>query len=459
MDRPIVLLVILFSCSILALQLRAQNPLFSGYADPAMRVFNGKMYMLVGKDKSPEIKKFNMPYWVLYSSSDLRTWKEECIIDPKDTYLGAGYEHCWAGDLAFKNGKVYAYLSQHGEATAVVVANKPSGPFVDVLKKPLLPSSMSPNFEYDPTYFKDDDGKEYLLYGRDGRNGKDGKTIFHYQIARLGDDLISLAETPRNLINSHPLGFGTLSIRKNVSGGIDSLYVAQDRQYLHKYNGMYYLSRDGQYETSKNIYGPYTNRRLTGQNSGHASFSEYNGQTYHAWSFVADPYGNRLYRQIMMCYVHYKNNGDMVDDKNFIKTGKYFATGVGAYNAKWDTIEAEWYFKKSENAKKKESPNNGFELYLNNGDFLNFPSVENLKSNTTINFLVSSIHGNCTIEIREGGISGKIIGTCTIPRTGSFTNYRKVSSKLSNSKGTANLFFVLKGGNGELVHLDSFNFF
>lgn len=450
----ICLIVIL---SIITLKSFAQNPILKGFADPALTVHESKVYMLVGKDKGPTEKDFIMPYWAIYSSSDLMNWKEECIIDPKDTYLGAGYKYCWAGDIVFKNGKVYLYFSEHGEASGVLVADKPSGPFIDVLKKSLLPKEMSINKEYDPTVFTDDDGSSYLIFGRDGRLGNN---LLHFQIAKLNDDMISLAESPHDLITSLPNGFGTIQLKNRKDGtGVDSVFIAQDHQYFHKYNGIYYLSRDIAYETSTNILGPYTNRRTVGKNAGHASYSEFNGQTYHAWEFTCEPFGNRVYRQVMMTYLHYKDNGDMVSDANFIQSGKYFTTGVGNYSAKWDKIEAEWYFKKSEKVVKKESPNGGFEIQnLSNGAQLHFPSIKDLPINATINFSVSSITGKGKIEIREGSPSGKLLGTCAIPKTESYKNYKIISSKLQNNAGTNSLYFVFKGKNKEFARLDWFNF-
>lgn len=421
----------------------AQNPIVTGFADPAMRIFNGKMYMVVGRDKGPESKNFQMPYWSIISSSDLRNWKVECYIDPKDTYLGSGYMGCWAADVTFKDGKYYFYFSNSGSETGVLVADKINGPYVDVLKKPFLSKNMSKNHEYDPTAFTDEDGKKYIIYGRDGQIHGD---LLHYQIAKLGDDMLSLAETPKDLITSEPFGFGNNN-------------RARDHQYFHKYKDTYYLSCGGVYMTAKNIYGPYTKPRETGQNTGHASFTDYNGQTYHAWEWTCDPFDNRVYRQVMMTYLHYKDNGDMVDDMDFVQSGKYYANGVGSYNSRWDKIEAEWYFKKSENAKKKESPNGGFELQnLKDGDYLNYPSMKDLNKNVSINFLISSQNGGGKIEIRQGSVSGKLLGSCIIPKTGSFSKYKLISTKLDNAAGTEDLYFLFKGGNDELVRFDSFNF-
>lgn len=435
--------------------LSSKNPILQGYADPHMKVWNGKMYLFVGKDQSPaEVKDFIMPYWSIYSTSDLVNWTKETDIKPEDTYLGAGFKYCWAGDITTRNGKYYVYFSNHSFETGVLVSKKPNGPYVDVLKKPLIPKEMSLNDEYDATAFDDTDGQQYIIFGRDGYLGKD-KLNLHYQIARLNDNMISLAEQPKSLINSKPEGFGVTRVNKVTN---DTTFIARDHQYFHKYNGQYYLSVGMSYETSANVYGPFSNRRRTSNFDGHSSFCEYNGQWYHAWEFSDENYNNRRYRQVMITYVHYKDNGDMIDDVNFMQGGKFYKYGVGNYDAAWDTIQAEWYFKKSESALKRERPNGGFEIQnIKNGDFLNFPYMKNMPENATINFNVSSENPKGgTIEIREDNMKGEIVGTCKVPSTGSWKTYRTVSCKLKNKAETANLYFVFKGGSNEFMRLDWF---
>ncbi len=421
----------------------AQNPIAKGYADPAMQVFNGKMYMAIGKDLGPNVTKFQMPSWRIISSTDLRNWKVESDINPKDTFLGEGYMGCWAADITSHNGKYYFYFSLYGEATGVLEANNPGGPYIDVLKKPLLPKEMSINYEYDPTAFTDKDGKKYIIYGRDGKlNGN----LLHYQIASLSNDMVSLAAAPKDLLTDQKYGFGGEN-------------RAKDHSYFHYYNGNYYLSCGNDYMSSKNLTGPFTNPRKTGTEHGHSSYSEFNGQTYHAWEYTCVPYNNRMYRQVMLTYLHYKDNGDMVDDLDFLQAGKYYENGVGSYSAKWDKIEAEWFFKKSANALKKESPNGGFEIQnLSNNDFLNYPAVKDLSANATINFNLSSKIGGGKIEIREGSTKGNLLGTCVIPKTDSFSTYKTASCKLKNKAGETDLYFVFKGGKDDLVHLDSYKF-
>ena len=455
------LLIVLFLISALCVQ--SQNPIFRGFADAHMKVWNGKMYISAGKDKAPDNNVFDMPYWSVFSSNDMVNWTLESKIEPKDTYLGLNFLGFWATDITTRNGKYYFYFSNHNEATGVLVADKPDGPYSDVLKKPLISKDYSVNHEYDPTIFVDDDGEQYIIFGRDG---KMGNKIIHYQIAKLNKDMVSLSEKSRDLINSRPLGFGSMKV-VTLNGKKDTIHIAQDHQYFHKYKGIYYLSCAGAYETSTNVYGPFSNRRHTGQN-GHSSFTEYNGQTYHCYEWTCQPFGNRMYRQVNLTYLHYKDNGDMVSDSVFLqesnvaKQGKYYANGVGNYDAKWAKIEAEWFFKKSGKLLKKECAEGGFELQnIRNNDVLMFQYVRNINANTTINIRISAISKSAsTIEIREDSEQGTLIGTCSIlPATG-VKAYQTISCKLTNKiqRGNTNLYFVFKGGEGELMRLNWFNF-
>lgn len=419
----------------------AQNPILKGWADPALKVWNGKMYMAVGKDRAPEITKFEMTKWGIYSSTDLVNWNLESEILPEQANLPKDFIGCWATDITFHKNKYYFYFSNFNKSTGVLVADKPNGPYLEVLKKPMLEENMSDNFEYDATTFTDDDGKKYLIYGRDGQLGN---KMYHYQIVKLNDDMVSLATQPKDLLTSEKFGFGEVN-------------RARDHQYFHKYNGLYYLSCGNVYMTSKTLYGPYEKSRSAGGAFGcHSSFADFNGQSYMSWENTCEPYGNRLYRQVMMTYLHYKDNGDMLVDENFTEKGKHYANGVGNYDANWDKIEAEWFFKKSGNILKKQKENNGFEIQnVSNEDYLVFPKIRNLKANAKIEFSLSSINGG-TIEIREGSVKGKLIGKCIIPKTGTYKTYQTTSSILTNSAQKADLYFVFKGKGKDITHLDNF---
>ena len=155
----------------------AANPILHGFADPAMRVLNDRMYLTVGKDLSPTRKGFAMPYWAIYSSADLVYWRQEKIIDPElVSYMGKGTLRCWATDITFANGKFFFYFSDGGVSTGVLIADRPDGEYQEVLKKPLVAPEKGNLTPYDPTIFTDTDGSHYLIFGRDGHLANETET-------------------------------------------------------------------------------------------------------------------------------------------------------------------------------------------------------------------------------------------------------------------------------------------
>lgn len=94
-------ILILYFLSLLE-TIKAQNPILKGWVDPALKVWNGKMYMAVGKDRAPEITKFEMNKWGIYSSTDLVNWNLENEILPEQANLPKDFIGCWATDYLGK---------------------------------------------------------------------------------------------------------------------------------------------------------------------------------------------------------------------------------------------------------------------------------------------------------------------------------------------------------------------
>jgi hypothetical protein len=63
-----------------------------------------------------------------------------------------------------------------------------------------------------------------------------------------------------------------------------------------------------------------------------------------------------------------------------------------------------------------------------------------------------------TIEVREGSAQGKLLGTCKVPASGGWDQYRSFSCVLQNAAGPHSLCLTFKGGAGELMRLDWINF-
>ncbi|GAL65633.1 xylosidase [Jejuia pallidilutea] len=413
-----------------------------GMADPHIKIFNNKAFLYATRDEDKTAKKFVMPDWKIWSSDDLIHWNLETTINPTETYMGAS-KNCWATDAAYKNGNYYFYFSNGNVNTGVMVGKTPTGPFKDVLGKPMLPEDLTPIKEYDPTVLIDDDAQKtaYIAFG----HHRSGDPDFYYMIAKLNTDMVSLAETPKEI---------KIIGDVNVLGG-------NDKPTLHKHNGLYYLSAGSHYATSKNIYGPYTKRGNSGNNNygltsrAHGNYFNWNNQSFHTWCHFHLGKDVARYRESYIAYLHYKNNGEMITDTNFLDA--HFSTGVGQYDANWDKIESEWYMV-AENIEKKESPNGGFEIQnITQKSYLLFPNVYYINDKRSITFYVSSLEG-AIIEIRANNSKGKVLASCNIPKTGGWNNYQPIKCNLNNTNGVKDVYITFKGSGNDLLHLDWFLF-
>jgi hypothetical protein len=421
------------------------NPIipYVGMADPHIFIFNGKAYLYATRDiDSLQTKnKFVMPDWHIWSSDDLVHWTHERTIYPTETYMGKSND-CWATDMGWRNGKYYFYFSNRNLSTGVMVSDDPAGPFKDALGKPLLDTGLTTSKEYDPTILIDDDAAKspYIVFG----HHKDHDPILGYYIARLNEDMISLAEKPRKIY---------------FEGNVDVLYN-DDKPNLHKYNGIYYLSSGSHYAISKNIYGPYTKIGNSGFGKfgltaqAHGNYFMWNNQWFHTWCKFHLGKDVARYRESYITYVHYKKDGSMVDDTLLLS--KHFENGVGQYNANWDKIEAEWYMG-GDKIQKGETVD-GFEVSACYGNgYLSFPNVYDLKENAT--FIVKlNPHIGGTLEIRSGSLDGPLLGTVDVQAETS-KNYFEFKQDLKNKSGAHHLFLVFKGASGKnLYSMDWFKF-
>lgn len=407
------------------------NPIvpYVGMADPHIFIFNGKPYLYSTRDiDSLKTKgKFVMPDWHIWSTNDLLHWKHERTILPTETYMGKSTD-CWATDMGYRNGKYYFYFSNKNISTGVMIADNPTGPYTDALGKPLLDTGLTSSKEYDPTILIDDDAEQsaYIAFG----HHRDDTPSLGYYIAKLNDDMVSLAEAPRKIQFT----------------GNNEVLTANDKPNLHKYNGTYYLSAGSHYATSKNIYGPYERRGNSGfgkfglTQQAHGNYFMWNNQWFHTWCKFHLGKEVAYYRESYITYLHYRKDGSMVDDTLLLS--KHFDNGVGQYDASWDTIQAEWYMagsqiKKGENA-------TGFEVSTCYSDgYLYYPNIRNLKKNTTL-LIYANPHLGGTIEVRSGKVNGKLLGSVQIPLEGS-KDYFTFRCPLKNKEGTDNIYLVFKG--------------
>ena len=233
------------------------NPLsrLHSAADPSVHVWDGTVWVITSQDRNMDSAKHSFHYAAMdgyhaFSSKDLKNWTNHGEIfhssDLNKTAWGPTPDNfMWApGAARVKNdkGKWTYYLYYPHNAifgkqkwvTGVASAPTPIGPYTD--HGPLKGDIM----RMDPMTFIDDDGQAYVYSNS-------------MIVAKLKPDMISLAETPRSIV------YAPDSVLKN-----DLLRFCEGL-YMHKRNGIYYLSysnfKNNQFQAfyamGKSPYGPF----------------------------------------------------------------------------------------------------------------------------------------------------------------------------------------------------------
>jgi len=410
---------------------RSTNPILpgQGVTDPHMRVIGDRVWLFASHDADKQSFDFDMRNWQIWSTSDMINWKLETTIKPTETYIGPSHE-CWAPDAIDRNGKVYFYFSHCVHSTGVMVADQPEGPYKDALGEPLLPKGLTPTLSYDPGIFIDVDEAQspYIVFGSLPPHGAG------YYIAKLAEDMISLAEEPRK---------------------VELDVIADDKPALHYHNGRYYLTWQSFYAVSDNVYGPYQYVGNTNAAFEHGCYFEWNNQWFHAYG-VQDP--TATYRNTALNYVHFKDNGEMVED------GLPNEYGVGHYDGRWNRINTSWYMA-SQNVDKIESPRGGFEIYAkSDGAWVSYPHVHDLEDVKRMSlFACTTNPEGCTIEIHEGHADGPLLGSAKLGPTnndgpGDWKGYFPAIIDLSLSKPEHDIVLVFRGKGADLCRVEWMRF-
>ncbi len=380
----------------------AKNPIIPnrGANDPHIRIIDGKAYLSASHDTSIDNPRFIMEDWWLWSSDDLVNWTLESTLQPEDTYIGdPDFDRCWATDIVKRKGKFYWYFSEGNEHTGVVVSDSPEGPWQDVLGKPLLTADMTPTHEYDLGIVQDQAGEYYIVFG-----------VWDYYIAKLNEDMISLAEKPRKIEISNPRGPYNLD-------GTNQEKPTDDKPFMHYHNGHYYLSWGCFYAMADNVYGPFDYKGSiieqesfvpgfdaptwpTGFRQGrHGSFFQWHNQWYFAYCDISQT-GNRYFRDTFISYIHYKKNGEMA----LIRVD---GVGVANYDAN-AKIEAEDYYQ-AVSIKKTESADGGFCIaQTDKKAHLIFSNVAGLSEKKSLNLIFAETPAG-VLELRQNNAQGTLL--------------------------------------------------
>ncbi|MER5647580.1 ThuA domain-containing protein [Streptosporangium sp. NPDC002524] len=120
------------------------------------------------------------------------------------------------------------------------------------------------------------------------------------------------------------------------------------------------------------------------------------------------------------------------------------------------TVEGEAYTSNSGVQPANHGPASGGRTvgYIDNGDWAGYASV-NASGAKTFSARVSSAGPGGTIRVRAGSQTGTVLGTVTVPNTGSWDTFRTVSTTLT-ATGSGPIFLTFSGGSGSLFDVDTF---
>ncbi|MFD1770498.1 glycoside hydrolase family 43 protein [Sphingobacterium suaedae] len=144
-----------------------QNPVFPGwYADPEAIVYNNEYWIFPTYSAPYEQQLF----FDAFSSKDLVNWKKHPKVLDNSAVKWAN-KAMWAPSVIEKDNKYYLFFGANdvheGEVggIGVAVADRPEGPYTDLLGKPLINEIVHGAQPIDQFVFKDKDGQYYMYYG------------------------------------------------------------------------------------------------------------------------------------------------------------------------------------------------------------------------------------------------------------------------------------------------------
>lgn len=278
------------------------NPLFTHKftADPAALVHNDTFYIYSGQDTG-DGSRYNMPNWLVFSSTDLETWYEHPVPLRNTDFKWATGNNAWAAQVIERHGKFYWYITtehatKRGKGLGVAVSDSPTGPFKDARGSALVTNDMTTKWtgiswdDIDPTVYIDDDGQAYLFWGN---------TQCYY--ARLKDNMIEL--------DSEIIPV--------------DLPAFTEAPWIHKHGDWYYLSyatgfpEKIAYAMSKSLNGPWEYKGILNEiagnsNTNHQAIVEFKGN----WYFVyhnggINPNGGSYHRSVCIDRLYYNPDGTL----------------------------------------------------------------------------------------------------------------------------------------------------
>lgn len=412
-------------------------------ADPAPIVHDGIVYLYTSHDED-DATGFKMLDWRLYSSTDMVNWTDRGVVASLKTFPWAVQSNdAWAPQVIERAGKFYLYvpISVPGDpknVIAVAVADRPEGPFVDALGRPLI--GPADGF-FDPTVAIDDDGQAYLYWGNP-----------NLWYVKLNRDMIS------------------------YSGKIEKIEPRltdyQEGPWLYKRKGKYYMafastccSEGIGYAMSDRPTGPWTykgeimehNPASTGN---HPSIIDYKGNSYlfgfnYELNFARTPIHHER-RAVTVAKFDYNPDGTIPNLGWWNRTS---APQLGTLNP-YGIVEAETIAWTSRVKRDRDRPlywapgvttakSDKVGMYvtrITDGSYIKVAGVDfGTAGAASFSGTIASAGRQGKIELHLDKPDGPLIGTLPIEATGGPDEWRTMTTPVAGASGTHDLFLLFRG--------------
>jgi len=274
-------------------------------ADPSPHYFTsqtgGQFYLYATDDASNSGKYWDSTSWRLYTSENMKAWKDAGVPLDVTTFKWARKDaKAWAPEAAYRNGKYYFYAPIGGDKIGVAVSDRPDGGFIDARKDALVDKARDKNAgaePIDPAVFVDKDGQAYMYFGT--RVPK---------VVRLTADMINMAG---DILDVQIVGWPASDAKKKYG----------EAPFLHEHNGVYYFSFStgwpGQivYATGTSPLGPFTYRGVILDylkiSTNHQAIIEHDGKSYLFYHDNLLPGGGSERRSIAIAPLEYEADGSI----------------------------------------------------------------------------------------------------------------------------------------------------
>jgi hypothetical protein len=302
-------------------------------ADPSAHVFNGRLFVYPSHDIDAGVppddlgSHFAMRDYHVFSMAEVGgpITDHGVVLDIRDVPWAG--RQMWAPEAAESNGKYYFYFpakdKQDVFRIGVATGDNPAGPFK------AEPKPIDGSYSIDPAVFKDSDGRFYMYFGgiwggqlqrwssgsykaEDAYPAND-RPALSPKVARLADNMVSFAETPRDVEIRDEQG-------KPLTAG-DNARRFFEASWLHKYNGTYYYSYSTGdthfivYATGTSPYGPFTYRGKILEPvlgwTNHHSIVEFKGKWYLFYHDAQTSGGQTHLRNIKVTELRYRPDGSI----------------------------------------------------------------------------------------------------------------------------------------------------